>query len=415
MSARVFISHVYAQRALAGAWKTLLEETSQGALEVSLSGDNGDHAQLAAADHFITVVTPDSLSTPSSLWECGVAVGLNKPLSSVVHAMSLRELPHPLSTYRAYDGDAPEAVVELCVALVRAAGLEATPAFWSNQLAKFQDRVSTLRPRREIAASLVERWVQRFHGLAAAHRSAELPHLVDIFYLSLGEKRPVDSRIHDHLSEVLLKEKRPLEALTEVDFALSLSPDDVYLLHRKGLILMELTHFDAAEQLLAEVYARHPQVRSWPELAGLEARLFRERAEPTQDRALFGKAAEAYRRVFEFDPSQHYPGGQAVAMALLAGDQTTVDALLPRVIALCESEAQAGPASFWLLFTLAELTLIKGDTALALDWYRRGLGATPAPAARERESALRGARRTASRCALDIGEIEAAFGTRSPA
>lgn len=422
---KVFISHSHEEKDLALAWKKLVEDVSQGAVEVWLSSDQSPgggmalgkewrqtiYEKMREATHVFAIFSPQSLARPWILWECGIATGVNleRLLVPIVHSMPLSDLPSPLQSYQAYDGDVRTSVVEVCERLVKAAGLKGNPDYWVKQLEMFENLVRTSRPNRAISPSLLELWVSRFERLIGMQRGSELSHYVDKFYLSLGEKRAVDSRIHDLLSEELLASKRPKEALQEVDFGLSLSPDDTILLHRKGLILMELQNYGAVEQLLLEVYARLPALKDWPELAGLEGRMYRERAGATGDVALYARAAEAYRRAFEFDPRQHYPGGQAVAMALLAGNEQTISDLLPRVIDACKAAVEGAQSSYWEDFTLAEMYLVQRDVASAVAAYRRALSRDRPPTARDRESAFKGALRSAKQRNLDSKEIEAVF------
>jgi tetratricopeptide (TPR) repeat protein len=428
MPTSVFISHSHEEKELALAWKQLIDETSQGAVESWLSSDqtpgggmplgkewrDAIYEKIATATHVFAIVSPQSLTRPWILWECGVATGVQRDrlLVPIVHSMSLTDLPSPLQSYQSYDGDQRASVIEVCRRLITGAGLKPNPDYWKGQLDVFENRVRTSRPKRAISPSLLELWVQRFERLIASHRGSELPHYVDQFYLSAGERRPLDSRIHDQLSEALLAAKRAKEALQEVDFGLSLSPDDTILLHRKGLILMELQNYAAVEQLLGEVYERVPQLKTWPELAGLEGRMYRERASASGDPTLYAKAAAAYRRAFEFDPTQHYPGGQAVVMALLGDDQATIDALLSAVVRSCEGAASSPKGSYWEDFTLAEMYLVQGDLNAAVAAYARGFARDPEPDMRDRESALKGARRTAGKRQLAIAAIEAAFTAR---
>lgn len=423
--ASVFISHSHEERALALAWKRLIDDVSQGAVDTWLSSDESPdggmplgkewratiYEKMQAATHVFAIFSPQSLVRPWILWECGMATGVNleRLLVPIVHSMPLSELPSPLRSYQAYDGDVRSKVIEICERLVKEAGLKANPAYWTGQLDVFEDCVRTSQPKRAISPSLLELWVRRFGSLIAAGRHSELPHYLLQFYLSVGEKRPLDSRIHDALSEALLAGKRPKEALQEVDFGLALSPDDTILLHRKGLILMELQNYGAVEQLLQEVYSRVPTLKTWPELAGLEGRMYRERAAVGDDPALYLKAAEAYGRAFDFDDTQHYVGGQAVAMAVQASDQTLIKALLPRAIKACEDAANGDRASYWEDFTLAELQLVVGDVSASLASYARALQRDPKPAPRDRDSALKGARRTAGKLKLDIKDVEAVF------
>lgn len=421
MSVNVFISHSHDEKALALAWKSLIKTTCLGTVTVWLSSDSNPeggmtlgkewrttvYEQLKKAQFVLAIVSPQSNNRPWIMWECGVATGVDqeRKLVPIVYSMAVGDLSGPLSSYQAYSGDESKAVGEVCGRLAKEAGLDANPDDWELQLKRYKDAIETYRPPRNLQPQVFQLWRQRFEDLQRTGRESEIPHTVKQFYLSIGGKRPVDVELHDRLSSFFLQEKLFDEALREVEFAIKLLPDDAILMHRKGLVLMEMNDIKAVEDLIDTAFKAHREMANWPELAGLEGRLYRAKYALTNDLNQLRSAIEAYKRAFKANERQHYPGGQACSLALQADDQQTLSELLPKVIALADAETQRPDASFWADFTLGEMSLIKKDVKAAVASYRRGTTRLPAPAARERESALAGAKRTAAAANVEIHEI----------
>ncbi len=420
---RVFISHSHDEKELALAWRDLVRATTAGVVKVWLSTDTNPgggmpigeewreslYRNLREATHVFAVVSSRSLNRPWVVWEAGVATGIAKErkLVPLVFSMPIGELSGPISSYQAYGAEDRDTVKEVCYRLSRDAGQDPDISIWDAPIERYLAQVARFRPPRAASPEDLEAWRLRFTTLRDQGREAEVPQLAEQFYASLEtDPAAVDRRIHELLSDVYLRLRRPEKALEELERALAFAPQDLILAHRKGLSLLEMKNLQAAQRHLEELYTRVPKARDWAEFAGLEGRLHRELyrldARPEDIR----RAAEAYSRAFWADPTQHYPGGQAIAMALLAGDRVTIDALLPKVLELCRTEVASAKASFWSDFTLGEMLLIQGDLKAATAAYEQGLTREPSPSPRERQSALQGVRRTAGRLNVDASTIE---------
>ena len=426
MPARVFISHSHEEKELARAWQELIGAVTAGAIEVWLSSDVtpgggmklGDewrariYGELAKATHVLAVVTPKSLARPWILWESGVATGISRErkLVPVVFSMPLGDLTGPMSSYQAYAAEDERHVREVCEKLALDAGLKPRTNLWGGPIDEYLEAVRKFSPPRPISSEEIDRWLLRLTRLRDDGREVEIPQIVEQLYASLGgEHRPVDGRIHDLVSEVCLGLEQFARALEEVGRGLALSSDDTILTHRRILCLLELKNFESAKAEIERFYEHLPHAAEWAEFAGLEGRLYRDLHRLDGDRDSIERAVAAYRRAFDSDPSQHYPGGQAIAMALLAGDEATIDDLLPKVIALSEAQAAPTDASYWSDFTLGEMHLIDRDVDAAERAYARGLQRRAAPSLRDRDTALAGLRRTAEKRGLDVSRIEALF------
>src|SRR5579871_4878404 len=114
-SLKILISHAHDERALAAAWKELIETVSLGTIEVWFSSDT--HAtggvsigrdwradlynKLDESNFILAILTPMSFSRPWIMWECGVASGINKArgIIPIVYAIGRGDLANPLAVY----------------------------------------------------------------------------------------------------------------------------------------------------------------------------------------------------------------------------------------------------------------------------------------------------------------------------
>lgn len=109
----------------------------------------------------------------------------------------------------------------------------------------------------------------------------------------------------------------------------------------------------------------------------LAGRVMKDMARATSDtahrRKRFGQAHDRYRRAYELS-DDWYPGINAATMALLADRADEAGDLAARVIDQAAAQLQAsGSKDYWLLATLGEAHLIRGDTDQATDLYRRAV------------------------------------------
>jgi tetratricopeptide (TPR) repeat protein len=421
MEISVFISHAHDEKILAEAWQKLLRGISGGLMDVWLSSDSSPtggiplggpwreavYERLRPAKFIIAIVSPKSLERPWILWECGVASGVNKErgIVPVVHKMAVSDLSGPLSAYQAYSGDDRNKVKEVCTRFLRETGVFFDTGIFDFCVDRYITEIASFIPARSVSPRVFELWTNRFQDLIARGRVNELPHLTDQFYLAIGGKRPVDVMIHELLSRAFVDGELYETALEEVDFALSLLPDDAILLHRKGLILISQNNYGDVESLLNLTYETHPELRNWPELAGLEGRLYRERHAIANNQNSLLKAIAAYTRAFETNPTETYPGGQAIVLAVMAGDDLTKDRLMPQVFELCKQRSSKPDGSYWADFQLGELYIIKDDLNQAFSSYQKGLQRNPKPSQFDCKSARSGLERTGKAKGCNITHI----------
>jgi tetratricopeptide (TPR) repeat protein len=414
---KVFISHSHEEKDLALAWQTLLQHVSQGAIEVWLSSDtkpsggmrigaewrDNIYQKLAAANFVLAILSPRSIDRPWVMWECGVASGTDKErgIIPVVYSMPLSEFDGPLATYQAYQGDDREKVIEICERLMVEAGLTPRSEYWGPIIDTYVASVRVHKPPRIATASAVAVWMRRIDSYVNEGRTSELPGLMDAMYASLGTTSPIDIQIHDLLSKVLLEERNYARALSEVDKALGLVPDDLGLLHRKVLILLEQHDLLAAQDTLEYIFLEFPDARYLPEIAGLQGRLHRELYESGGRTEELEQAIKAYQTAFQNDPMNYYCGVNVVTLTLLAGRVDQARNTARRVLELCLQLQSSNNVSFWVDFTIGELELVLGDYDAARMAYSAGLQRNPSPKPRQCETALKGVRRVFHAARLD--------------
>ncbi len=130
---KIFISHMYEERRLARAWKSLFELIAPG-IDVWFSSDPTPTGglgpgrwrekigkQLEAADVLLALFTPESINRPWLFFESAFALGLggDRLVIPITNFMSVERLPTPLQDQQIYLGDSRNSVMELCERLVR--------------------------------------------------------------------------------------------------------------------------------------------------------------------------------------------------------------------------------------------------------------------------------------------------------
>ncbi len=408
---RVFISHATEEKELAQAWKQLLQKISMSTISVWLSSDT-DHSggirpgvkwrdtigkRILESDVVLATISPRTVNRPWILWECGMAVGAKQDdrlLIPVFYSMKADDIGDPLGEYQAYAGDDSQKVMELCQRLLAEAGLKPHEDLIAYPIEEYRSSIRLYTPPR--AAGPTERgmWSQRIENCIRYGRGSELIDLAQAMYASFGSCSPIDAAIHDRLSAAFLDHKQFEQALTEVESAIALSKDDLYLYHRKALIQLELGRLREAESTLDHIRERFSHAVNLPEICGIEGRLYRELHMVTQDSIYLNKAIGSYRRGYDNNQDSYYCGVNAIALMRKAGQVEEAESLATKVMVTCNRLLEWPSPSFWLDFSIAELSLFLNDVNGAIKAYQRGVGRSPSPSLRDRESALKGAHRT---------------------
>ena len=405
---KILISHAYDEKALAEAWFKLLQDISLGAIKVWFSSDQTSgggmgigqpwrdqiYDRLRESGDIIAIQTPTSAGRPWIMWECGIASGIdkNRGVIPIVFAMSRGDLNNPISVYQAYQGEDKDQVREVCERLVAKAGLNFNQAIFDQAYTIYREYIDLHQPRKAIPSEHMSLWRTRFEELARTGRAGEVFAKRQAMYSSLGAAfTPIDPALHELLSKILLDTKHFQEAIDEIDKAIGLLiGDDVDLLHRKALALVELHNLPEAEGIVKRIIEANNDLRLNPDLAALEGRIFRERWQTTSDTEDLRKAYEAYLRAYKADPASYYTGINAGSLALAMQDTEEAQRLFTEVAATCQQLQREPNTSFWTDFSMGEAQLGLGNVVAASEAYQKGVNRMPPPSPREKTSALNG-------------------------
>ena len=419
---KILISHAHDEKGLASAWKELIETISAGALEVWFSSDTHPeggmavgkewredlYRKLAESDFILAIQTPFSFTRPWIMWESGVASGIDKArgIIPIVYLMGRGELANPLSTYQVYEGGDPEQVREVCGHLAYEAGLRPADFIFDESIKVYLRAIDLHRPRKPLRTEQMMLWRDRFDELVQSGRVNEVMSTRQLMYTSLKPFQPVEPTIHELLSRILLEQREYKAAIEEVDYALTLVKDDVQLLHRKALAVVELQNLLEAENLVKHIISFNEELSLNPEIASLQGRIHRERWELTHEPTELDAAITAYHRAYEADKTQYYPGINAAELALTRGDTDLAKQIFQEVLDTCKELQKRPVVSYWVDFTVGAVHLGQGDIDAAIKAYTQGVQRTTIPPPRDRQSATKGATRMATARRLPSDAIE---------
>jgi tetratricopeptide (TPR) repeat protein len=418
----ILISHAYDERELAEAWKTLIETTSSGVIKVWYSSDmepsggitlgrewrEGLYQRLKECQYVLAILTPASVNRPWIMWECGVASGLDKirGIIPIVYGMGRGDLANPLATYHTYQGEDTAQVREVCQRLAREAELVPPLTIYDEPL-KVYFAVIHQRRHKVLRAEEILLWLNRFEQLVQSGRTDELYTMRQRMYASFGTSfHPIEPRLHEVLSQLLLDQRYFAEAIEEVDYALKFADGDVDLLYRKALANVELLNLKEGTDIIESIMAQNADLRVDPEIASLLGRIHREKWTVTRDPQELALAFETYYAAYQAHKTAYFPGINAANLAFLRGDNETGMRIAQEVLTLCQELQQNPNASYWVDLTIGEAYLGLGKTDLALAAYQQALKRTPVLPQRVRNSALKGVYRMVEARKLPVEVVQ---------
>lgn len=405
----ILISHAYDEKGLAEAWKKLIETVSSGIIQVWFSSDTGPtggvmigkpwlddlYQRIAESDFILAIQTTISASRPWIMWECGVASGINRErgIIPIVYSLGRGDLSNPLTSYQAYQGDDASQVREVCERLVQKAQMTPPDYIYGEAIKTYLASVNLHRPRKPLRAEQIALWLGRIENLVQSGRKDELISLRQHMYASLGQ--PVSANVHETLSQLLLQQRNYEAAIEEINYALTFVPDDIQLLHRKALALVEQHNLNEAKKLLESIFSVNNALNMDTEIAALQGRIYREQWEQDKNAADLNAAFDAYYRAYQADKTSYYAGINAAELAFTKGDVVLGTQLLREVLLMCQRLQNQPPVSYWVDFSAGATYLGLNEVDKAVREYQKALSRVPAPGARERESAMKGVSRMA--------------------
>jgi tetratricopeptide (TPR) repeat protein len=184
----------------------------------------------------------------------------------------------------------------------------------------------------------------------------------------------------------LVQLNHPRYALSVIEQARALDPDDVEARQIEAIVLGRMHRFEEARELLR----RLAEQRRDGETLGLLARTWKDewtrfwnahpqrKADPIaaahDTAATLRSAGEAYLEAFRTAPADYYPGINALTLGRLwehvTGRQSKIDlAMISAGVAWATDCALARKKDFWALATRAELALVENRADVAIDDY----------------------------------------------
>jgi len=426
---KILISHAYDEKELAKAWKMLLDAISGQKIEVWFSSDlhaeggvlpgvdwhNDLEQRLLESDFVLAIQTPSSVARIWIMWECGIAHGIygwrdaeqqtrrskKSPLKHgiipIAFAIERGNLVNPLNMYQVFEGDNADQVRQVCAHLLVEAGITPADYIFDEPLATYFSSIQAFHPRKMVTAQEMNMWHERFERLIKeGKQQTDLISTRQMMYTSLGPTfKPLDLALHDTLSSLLLDQEKYSEALQEIEYALQLTWDDLRLLHRKALALLGLKRYDEAAVALQHIFSLDATLRLNPEIGSLQGRVYREHWQATGDLAMLDAAIQAYLKIYIDDKKQYFPGINAAALLLHTSAPQQAEGIFQEILTTCLPLQARPETSYWVDFTIGEAYLGLDHVQEALAAYQAGTKRDPAPAPRDRDSALGGIKRMA--------------------
>ena len=209
-------------------------------------------------------------------------------------------------------------------------------------------------------------------------------------------------RWHRNLGDAYLYSKQSEDALRQYDLALRLAPRDIFLLHKKGLALLECGNDMGAAKVLEQVLDIDPNSGTWStEIAGLKGRLFWQKYQRDGALSDLEVALDAYVQGLNSNLNSHYMADNVGQLRLLLGDPNGARQAFQAGLAALD---KTGDRGYWALATKASCYLGLGERTAGLEALEQVLPLGPEPAAIE--SIKRGLRRLHQGLRGDEEELE---------
>jgi tetratricopeptide (TPR) repeat protein len=405
---RLFLSHSHGDRELAGALKELIERCFPGHIEVKASsappsgggialGSNWldwVHDQVRQSRFTAILLTPNSVDKPWLMWEAGAVTGVSlatrkdSRIIPVVYRLSMEQVPTPLSSRQAANGEDRESVGRVLETLRESVPLPLETFRKFLELFVPEYLKSAARALAEtpppLTESAIHDWLDRIAYFERTDRRSEIRQLhramVNVF--APGDncfETPLDVRLHRRLGDIYLFSKQADEAEKQYELALRLSPRDIFLLHKQALAFLERGNERSAEKLLGRIREIDSAADQWStEIAGMKGRLFWQKYQGGRAESDLRTARDAYADGLRFNAESHYMADNVGQLSLLLGEKDRArDAFRAGLDAL----AKTGDRGYWAMATRASCHLGLGERNEGLAALRQVLSLGPEPAA----------------------------------
>ncbi len=403
----LFLSHSHGDHELAGALKQLIESCLPGHIEVKASSAAPSEGGIAAGSDWLdwihdqvreskftaVLLTPNSVDKPWLMWEAGAVSGVSlatreaSTIIPLVYRLSMEQVPSPLRSRQAARGEDRESIKRVLETLKQSTPLPAAAfsrfveLFVPSYLENVARALAETPP--PLTESAVHEWLDRITYFERTDRRSEVGQLhramVNVF--APGDnafETPLDVRLHRRLGDIYLFAKRSQAAAKQYDLALRLSPRDIFLLHKKGVALLEAGDGPGAQQMLDRLLEIDPSATRWStEIAGMKGRLFWQKYQQGGAESDLRTARDAYADGLDFNVDSHYMADNVGQLSLLLGESDKARDAFQKGLAALQ---KTGDRGYWAMATRASCHLGLGERTEGLAALRQVPALRPEPA-----------------------------------
>ncbi|HJP90834.1 MAG TPA: TIR domain-containing protein [Pyrinomonadaceae bacterium] len=405
---RLFLSHSHGDHELATALKSLIESCFPGHIEVKASSSAPAEGGIPAGSDWLdwileqvrnskftaVILTPNSIDKPWLMWEAGAVSGVSlgaekiSTVIPVVYRLSMEQVPSPLRSRQAARGEDSEAMkrvlqsLKATVSLPESALHQLAEVFIPPYLAKVAQALAETPP--PLTESAVQEWLDRITYFEKTDRRSEVKQLhramVNVFAPGdNGFETPLDVRFHRRLGDIYLFSKQSAEAVKQYDLALRLSPRDIFLMHKKGLALLETGNEPGAEEMLKAIAKIDPAATQWStEIAGMKGRLYWQKYQQSGLRSDLEAARDAYADGFDANNDSSYMADNVGQLSLLLGEPERAKEAFRKGLQALE---KTGDRGYWAMATKASCHFGISEDAEGIHALQQICDLGPEPAA----------------------------------
>jgi tetratricopeptide (TPR) repeat protein len=193
-----------------------------------------------------------------------------------------------------------------------------------------------------------------------------------------ASKTPLDLRLHRRLGDIYLFSKRSQAAAKQCELALRLSPRDIFLMHKKGVALLEAGDEPDARQMLDGLLKIDPNATRWStEIAGMKGRLFWQKYQRGRAESDLRAARDAYSEGLDFNLDSHYMADNVGQLSLLLHESEKARDAFQKGLAALQ---KTGDQGYWAVATRASCHLGLGERTEGLAALRQVSALRPEPA-----------------------------------
>jgi tetratricopeptide (TPR) repeat protein len=388
----IFISHTHSDRALAEAWRQLVQDLFADAYAFRSSSswhlDSRPGAgqawarwiedSIRRANVALVLLTPSSVRKPWVLWEAGAVWGISlaagrqesSALRPLVYALPEKQIPEPFRLLQWLRGDQEADVKMLCQGLMNHPSLserskERVRENLDRRVSEHMESVRQvmLEPPICDTEDAVREWQSRLDRLASERRASEVRHRhhwMDIaFGQSVDDPRPLDLGLHRRLGEIYMASKDYAEAADQLELARQLAPRDIYILRELGKAYLKQPGSigrTKAGEVIAAIDQLDPQAAvTNVECAALKGKWLIENLN-------FEQAAIVYSACLDQNPDSYY---LADLLAQVRLDQRSVDQAREIYQRALEIVDRVDDDSLWSHATGATAAIVTGNEKAA--------------------------------------------------